>query len=241
VAFICSVLFLLILKYVIDCGVATSPQTLQQISYAALPFAGGFVTLSFCSLLRTPMNVENSSVHHLLRRVSEDPGRNFFVGFVMVAYLSLIRPAVVAYALFLPYVEFIAAASAVYVLYTLSGFSSKDFHVTPKAPSWERHVQKIRRETGPDLMRTTSVMEQFVANGVKEPLLVYLTLHLQRLGETEEAILKTLNPLIDYRNNAQRHRLYYLAFPWTKEKLATKNKKARENLLNALLESIDRA
>ena len=86
----------------------------------------------------------------------------------------------------------------------------------------------------------SAVMEQFVDYGVKEPLLVSLTLHLQMLGETEEDILKTLNPLIDYRQDAQRYQSHFLAFPWTKRKLAMKNKEARENLLDALLKKINK-
>jgi hypothetical protein len=82
-------------------------------------------------------------------------------------------------------------------------------------------------------------MEQFVNDGVKEPLLVYLTMHLQRLGETAEDILKVLSPLIDYEHDTRRRKLYFLIFPWTKRKIAMRNKKVRGVLLNLLLEQID--
>jgi hypothetical protein len=78
-------------------------------------------------------------------------------------------------------------------------------------------------------------MEQFVDHGVKEPLLVYLTLHLQRLGQTEEDILKTLSPLVDY-HYAPRRRLYSMVFPWKKRQMAVENRKEREVLLNTLIE-----
>jgi len=239
-ALIFSVFFLLILKYVIDHSAEALPLVLQLVVYASLPIAGGLITLSSCSLLRTFVDVENWATFPLLRWVSEEQASDFFVGFVIVAYLNLIRPPIAAYVLFLPYVEWIAIALVVYVMYTMTKPSTKEFYVDSEGPSWKEHIQKVRRETGRDLMRITSVMEQFVDHGVKEPFLVYLTLHLQRLGASEEGILKTLSPLIDYQENARRHKLHFLVFPWTKRKLAMRNKKAREDLLKPLVKKIGR-
>ncbi|MCW3977451.1 MAG: hypothetical protein NWE77_05915, partial [Candidatus Bathyarchaeota archaeon] len=118
--------------------------------------------------------------------------------------------------------------------------STDDFYDASGRPSWKKHVPDVRRETGRDFIRVTSVMEQFVNDGIKEPLLVYLTMHLQRLGETAEAILKVLGPLIDYEKNTRRHTLYFLIFPWTKKRTAMNDKKARGILLDLLLEQIDR-
>lgn len=238
-ALIISVLFLSILKYVIDHNAEALPLVLQLIAYASLPIAGGLITLSLCSLLGTFTDVENSATSHLLSRISEDPARNFFIGFLITAYLNLIRPPLAANVLFLPFMEWVTIALAVYVMYTMTGFSTKEFCVSSGDLGLKRHTQEVRRETGRDLIRVTSVIEQFVDHGVKETLLVYLTLHLQRLGETEEDILKTLGSLIDYQENARRHKWYFLIFPWTKRKFAMRNKKARENLLNTLLEKID--
>ena len=240
VASIISVLFLMILKYVIDHCAGTLPQILQLIAYASLPIAGGLITVSFCSLLGTFSDVEDSAASHLLRWISEYPAINFFIGFLGTSYLNLIRPSLTANVPFLPYMEWVAIALAVYVMYTTASPSTTEFYVNSETPGWKRHIQEVRRETGRDLTRITSVMEQFVDYGVKEPLLVYLTLHLQRLGETEEAILKILSPLINYRENTRRHKLYFLAFPWTKRKIAMRNKKAREDLLKTLVKKIDR-
>lgn len=234
---ISSVLFLLTLKYAIDHSVEALPHVLQLIAHTSLPIAGGLITLSFCSLLGTIADVENPAVSHLSRRASEDPARNFFIGFLITAYLSLVRQPLAANVPFLPYMEWITIALAVYVMYTMTRFTSKEFYVSSEGLDWKRHTQEVRRATGRDLIRITSVMEQFVDHKVKEPLLVYLTLHLQRLGETEEDILKTLSPLIDYGKNARIHKSF-LAFPWTKRKLAIRNKKARENLLNTLLKKL---
>jgi ABC-type multidrug transport system fused ATPase/permease subunit len=238
-ALIFSVLFLTILKYIIDHGAEALPQVLQLTAHASLPVAGGLITLSLGSLLGTFTVAKNSAASHLLRQASKDPARNFFTGFLITAYLNLVRPPLTVNLPFLPYIEWVVIVLAVYVVYSMTRLSTKEFYVSSEGSGWKRHIQEVRRETGHNLMRVTSVMEQFVEQGVKEPLLVYLTLHLQRLGETEEDILKILRPLIDYQK-AGRHKLYFLFFPWTKRKIAIRNKKAREVLLNTLLEKIDR-
>ena len=240
VALILSVFLLLILRYILDYSAEALPQVSQLIAYASLPIAGGLITLSFCSLLGTFMDVENSVTSRLLERASEAPARNFFIGFLMTAYLNLVRPPLTVNVSFLPYIEWVTIALTVYVIYTMTRPSTNGFHVSSEGPGWKRHVQEVKRETGRDLTRITSVMEEFIDHGVKGPLLVYLALHLQRLGETEESILKALNPLINYQEDVRRHKSYFLIFPWTKRKLAMRNKKERENLLKAFLEKIDR-
>jgi len=239
VAFIFSVLFLLILKYAIDHNAETLPRVLQLIAYGALPIAGGLITLSFCSLLEPLSDAESSATFHLLRQISEGSTRNFSIGFLVTAYFSLVRPRLVASASFLPYIEWGAIALAVYLMYSMPRPSTKKSNAVSEDLGWKEHIQKVKRETGRDLVRITSGMEQFVDHGVKEPLLVYLTLHLQRLGEIEEDIINTLSPLINYQKNDGRHKLYLLFFPWVKRKSAMRSKKAREYLLNTLLEKID--
>jgi hypothetical protein len=237
---ILSVLFLSVQRYVIDYIMQPRSQILQLIAYSSISVAGGLIVLSFCFLLGTFTFAQNPATSHLLNRVSEGSERNFFLGFFITAYLVLARPPLASSVHFLPYVEWVVIVLAVYVIYSLTRLSTEDFYVASESTSWKRHIQDVRRETGRDLIRMTSVMEQFVNDGVKEPLLVYLTMHLQRLGETAEAILKILGPLIDYKKDTRRHELYFLIFPWTKRKIIVRNTKARGVLLNLLFEQIDR-
>jgi len=234
-----SLIFLAFLEYVITHNAETLPQIHQLITHTSLPIAGGLFTLSLCSLLGSIPEGENPATSHLFRRFSEYPARNFFAGFLVTAYLNLVRPSLAANVSFLPYIEWVTIALTVYAMYSMTRISTKQFYVGSEALSWKRHIQEVTRETGHDLMRVTSVMETFLDQGVKEPLLVYLSLHLQKLGKTEEEILKALSPFIDYHENPRRHKLYFFASPWTKRRLAVKNKKARESLLSALLEKID--
>jgi len=235
-----SLLFLMILKHTLDHSMEALHQVLQLMVYGSLPIAGGLTALSFCSLLGIFAKAENSATLHVLGQASEAPARNFFIGFLITAYLNLVRPPLTANLPFLPYMEWVVIALAVYVVYDMTGLSSKEFYVSSESLGWKMHMQEVRRETGHDMVRLTSVMEQFVDHGVKEPLLVYLALHLQRLGGAEGEILKTLSPLIDYQRNVGKYKLFFLVFPWTKRKFALRNKETREVLLNTLLEKIDR-
>ncbi|UCE28473.1 MAG: hypothetical protein JSV85_04075 [Candidatus Bathyarchaeota archaeon] len=230
-----SILLLGILKYMLDHGVQELPQILQLIAYASLPVAGGLIVLSSCSLLEPLSDVGDSTTFHLSRQISEGPARNFFIGFLLTAYLGLVRPPLTVGMRFLPYVEWVAIALVVYVMYTMTRPFGKEFYVTSETSGWKRHVQEVERETGRDLMRITSAMKEFVSRGAKEPLLVHLALHLQRRGEPDEDVLKILRPLMHYQENAPRHRIHFWTRPQTKRKHAVRNEKARENFLNTFL------
>lgn len=234
-----SIVLLLVLKYTIDSSPDALPQALKLIAQASLPIVGGLIMLSSCFLLGALSNVRDSATSHLSRRISEDPARNFAIGFLVTAYLALVRSPLVVSLPFIPYIEWVTIVLAVYVMYNMASPSTTELHLNPEDLGWRKHQQTIRRESGRDLIRTTSVIEQFVDYGVKEPLLVYFALHLQRLGETEEEILKTLSPLIFYEENAGTSKLHFLAFPRTRRKLAERNKKERETLLNSLFDKID--
>jgi len=237
---ILSVFLLLVLKRVIDQGAEAIPRAMQLAVYVSLPTCGGLVVLTFFSLTGSFSRMKNSGAVYALRRISEDPARNFLIGFLAMAYLGLIRSPLILNAPFLSYIEWALIALAIYVLYTATGFSSNEFSIDQEPPSWKKHIQRIRPETGRDLVRIASVMEQFVNDGTKEPLLIYLTLHLQRLGETEEDILQVLNPLITYQEPRQSSNLLGEIFSDRRRKRADEVREARKNLLNDLIRKIEK-
>lgn len=235
-ALIVSALFLTALKYIIDSRTVALSPLLQLITHTTLLIAGGLTVLNLCAFLGVFTNMENTAISHLLRRVSEDPARNFFLGFLLTSYLNLVRPFLAFNLLFLPYIEWVAIALALYSTYSMTNFSSEDPYVSTERTDWKKHSQEVKRETGRDLIRITSIMKRFVDRGEKEQLLMYLALHMQRLGKTEEDIFNTLGPLIEYQN-LKRTRL---TFPWKKRKLVMQDRKNRENLLNTLIQIMDR-
>jgi hypothetical protein len=81
-----------------------------------------------------------------------------------------------------------------------------------------------------------SAQERFVTRGLKEHLLVYLTLSLRDLGKTEERILITLAPLMQYRDKESS----FWSPPWTKKRLKRENENIRRKLLESLILEIER-
>jgi hypothetical protein len=235
--FIFSILLLSGLKYVVDQSVQAIPRILQLIASVSLPIVSGLITLDFCSLLGPLVSSGSSPTSHLVRRISRAPVRNFLVGFLAAAYLDLIRPPLAANVPFLLYVEWVAIALVVYAMYSMTSFPTNDFDNNSENLGWKRHVQEIARETGSDFVHINYVMEQFVNNGIKEPLLVSLALYLQRIGQTEEEILKTLDSIINFKQYPRRQKTH-LIFRLKKNELAMKNKKIREDVLDTLLNEI---
>jgi len=238
-AMLVSGLLLAILNYMINEYTEALPQMLRFIPYLSLAIAGGAFTLSFFSLLGPSVNVADTTISSLIRGVLEDRERTFILGFFVTAYLSFIRPPLTGTLPFITYVEWIAVASTVYVMYTLTRKRAEEPILGSENLGWKKHVQEVSRETGSDMKRVTSFIEEFVDHGVKEPLLIYLALHLQRLGETDENILMALSPLIKYQENRQRCRLHFPALPWTKSKLVLKKKQDREEILEEILKKIN--
>jgi hypothetical protein len=237
--FIFSVLFLLILIHLINQNVGDLPRVLQLTLYAFIPVAGGLTTFCIFSLLETLSSSPRLVVFHIMSRISEDAARSFFIGFFGTAYLILIRPNLAAHVPFLPHMEWISIGLAVYLMYAEIKLADKELYVSSDEHlGWKKHAEVIARETGRDLKLVTAAIEQFVEHGTKEPLLIYLTLHLQRLGLPEESIFQKLNSLMYYQEQKRSKMSLLFSFPWTERKLAIENRKERRDLLSILFEKI---
>lgn len=238
IATVISVSLLLVLRFEVDQSTESFHQPLQLLFSVFLLAAGGFIALTVGSFLQDSRASEYSVTLRLLNRLSESPARNFLVGFLLTAYVSLIRPPIAIDVPFLPYAEWTSIVIAVYALYSVTESPAKEFYLRPETLSWRKHEQEFNRETTADFTRLTSLMEKFVAEGVKEPLLISLALHLQRLGETEEGILKMLHPLVDYRESAPTRKSRSLASLWKKADSSANKKNAREELLKKLMNDL---
>lgn len=238
IATVFSVSMLLILRAVLGQGAASFNQVLQLLFSIFLLAAGGFIALTVGSFLRDSRASGHSATLRLLNRLSESPARNFLVGFLLTAYVSLIRPPIAIDVPFLPYVEWTSIVIVVYALHSLTEFSAKEFYFHPESLNWRKHTQEVNREPTADFSRLTSLMEEFVSQGIKEPLLISLALHLQRLGETEEGILKTLHPLVSYREGASTKKSRSWSSLWKKADSTVNNKNAREELLQKLMNDL---
>lgn len=234
-----TILFFLILRFLISQNLGDLPRALQLTFYAAIPFAGGLIVFCIFSFFGVLSSSPNLAISRVTRKISEDPARNFLFGFLVTAYLILIRPNLAANLAFLPQLEWIAVGLAVYSMYAMTGLSNEEFTVSSDEHlNWKKHVEEVARETGRDFKLVTSAIEHFIEDGTKEELLIYLTLHLQRLGMPEENIFQKLSPLTNYQEPKRNKISLLFSFPQTEKKRALENKKERENLLRTLFEKI---
>lgn len=239
-ALILSVLLFLILDLVANQPEEVISSVLKLIAYSSLPFLGGFIALFLSSVVST-ISIRGSSVTlDLIRHVSAAPKRNFMLGFFASAYLILIRPRLAPNVSFLLYCEWLVTVFAVYLVYSVTGFSFNETYDRSESLGWRKHVQEVSREPGRDFKQIAAVVDQFISQGIKEPLLVYLAVYLQRLGGTEREILDILDPLVRFREDAERHKVRYLIFPRARTKHEMTSKKARENLVEVLFDKIYR-
>ena len=235
-----SVFLLLIFRFLTDQQWGALSPILQPFFSLSLLIAGGFATFSFGSLLWGWQIEGRSTTLRLMARVSANPTRNFFAGFLITAYLSLVRPSIATNLSYILNLEWALIALAVYGLYTVTAFSTKESYVSSETQGWKKHAQEVRQEVSSNFVHLTSIMENFVNEGVKEPLLVSLALHLQRIGEREEEIFKILDPLIKYREEEKDNKSHFWASSRKKRELAVINKEAREKSLKALMSRIVR-
>ena len=210
-------------------------QVYEPIVYAALPFTVGLLTASVGELFRLLGDTDKSMVSKISKWISKGPIRNFALGFFLTLYINFVRPSVEG---FPPTVigEWIATAIVVAIILGAAKKSFRRLYTNPESPDWKKHTRQNQRQTGRDFAHLVSAQEKFVNRGIKEPLLVYLTLGLRDLGQTEERILITLAPLVQYRSK----RPSFWSLPRKKRKLEKENRLARRKLLENLVQEIEK-
>ena len=100
---------------------------------------------------------------------------------------------------------------------------------------WEKHTQKIENKIDEDLEYAEMVQRQFVEDGVKEELVVYLVDVLQKNGRYSlQSISLQLDPLINYQDEP----VPSPSFEWVKNRVRQRNRKNRAMLLAELMDNI---
>lgn len=202
-----------------------------------LPFVGGLLTVGFGAFMGFLKYTKLRRIQILAEWISHELVRNFLVGFLFVLYVFFFRPSVVGKVPSWIAVEWIFISSVVAVMYFNVTKLSKDLYADVGVErKWRKHVQKVKRETGRDFSELLHVQKLFVNENIKEPLLVYMTFYLHYL-EQPDSILTALTSLVNYREVESP-----LAFlPWVKKRVERKNREARTNILEKILEGLEKA
>ena len=231
-----SVFVFLLSKNAVDNALAILPQGYVLLFYVSFSFAGGLLGFSLGSLFGLLEDTRDPRISSASKWISEGLIRNFILGFFLTAYFSFVRPPIMrALSPYAAIAEWVAATLAVAVIYINVKMVFEELYLDLENTEWMKHIQEVERETGADFKHLTLVQEQFVNQGIKEPLLVYLTLHLRDLGETEQQIIRTAAPLLWYRDKKPS----IFALPSVKESFKRKNKEARKKILEDLIAEIE--
>lgn len=224
----------LLSKIAVDSLVGTIPQGYALFLYVSFSFAGGLVGLSLGSSFGVIEGSNNRTVSSVSKWVSAGYKRNFITGFFLTIYLYFVRPLIMGQNPLFVVAEWGAIIVAVAILYINLRVVSKELYVDSKFAEWSRHVQVVEREVPVEFDHLTFVQERFVNHGIKEPLLVYLTMHIHDLGDTEEQIMEILSSLIYYHDKQPS----IFVFPSIKENLERKNKDVRQRVLEDVMAKI---
>lgn len=232
-----SAFVFLLSKEAVDNALAILPQQYILLFYVSFPFAGGLLGLSLGSLFGLLEDIRDSRISSVSRRISEGSTRNFVLGFFLTAYFSFARlPIMRRLKLDVAILEWVITTLAIVVIYLDIKMAFGERYLDLKTTEWRKHIQKVERETGADFEHLTLVQEQFVNQGIKGPLLLYLKKHLRDLGETEQRITKTTDPLLHFRDKKSS----IFALPSVKRSLKRKNMGARKKILDDLIAQIER-
>jgi hypothetical protein len=229
-----SVFFFLISKSTIDNASIILPQGYVSLFYLSFSFAGGLLGLSLGSLFGLLEDTRAPRISSASKWISEGLTRNFVFGFFLTAYISFVRYPLIKLNPYVAIAEWVAVALAVAVVYINVKMVFEEYDPDLENTGWRKHIQEVERETGDDFKHLTFVQEQFVNQGVKEPLLIYLTLLLRDLGKNEKQIIRTMAPLLHYREK----KTSVFALPLVKENLKRRNKEFRKEILEDFMAKI---
>jgi len=229
-----SVFVFLVSKNVVDDASAVLPQGVALVFYLSLSSGGGLIWLSLGSLFTLLKNNPSPVISSASWWISQGLTRNFALGFLVTAYLSSIRRPLIELSPYVAIAEWVATALVVAIIYLNTKMVTEESNLDLEGVDWRKHTQEVERKIGDDFEHLTFVQEQFVNQGTKESLLIYLTLLLHDLGEDEQQIMRTLAPLLDYRDK----RPSILALPLVRKSFKRKNNQAKKKILEDLMTKI---
>lgn len=93
--------------------------------------------------------------------------------------------------------------------------------------TWAKHLQIVKMKEDRDLVDVSELVKDFVENGSKGGILVYLISAASGAGALRDRILEAVDGLVSYENKP----VPSIAFRWEAERLKRENRKARRDIL----------
>jgi hypothetical protein len=100
--------------------------------------------------------------------------------------------------------------------------------------TWQRHLQQVNMHTDSQLVHLSDLVEKFIVHGMKNELIIHLTLLLKNSGLEAYQITDTLTPLVEYGDMEPPK----IGLPWQADNVAKLNNQRRRKIVNTVLGSI---
>lgn len=213
-----------------------------HLTMATIPFVNigsmflmGFLAVTIALFSSYGRYLKEPVIMEISNWLAESQLRNFLIGSFFGFYFFLLRPIIVQAFFFAPIIEW--SLVGLIMLRVYSGVKSKiseEYAPPLDIASWKRHVQKIGYRGDPDLEEIRYLQSLFVNEGVRDPILVFLTVLLAKNDYPQKGIAYLLHPLINYEDKG----VPLIAFDWEKKRILKKNREARMKIMNAVMKDI---
>ena len=100
---------------------------------------------------------------------------------------------------------------------------------------WKRHTQEIGAREDPQLSQAQAAMRWFIADGVKDELMVMAISVLTSRGLDRPQVARLTHTLMEYQDRP----IPFLALPWEKRRIVQRNLNARRALLQEITQKLD--
>jgi len=196
---------------------------------------GGFTVAALATLLTYGQKSRNFFVADACAWAAKSQLRNFMLGVLFGCYFFFIRPEIVKHFRYAPLIEWALVCLVVWRIYSGARAKLEEQHSAPLILSaWEKHSQEMERRVDGSFVRVSSIQEEFVEWGFRSHLLIYLTLLLDEDNWSQDQICDSLDLLISYRDE----KIPWFAFRWEQKRIQKRNRKARKDLLDAIMVAV---
>jgi len=198
-------------------------------------FLAGFLAVAAAFLFSYSRYLKDPVVIALSNWFIESQLRTFLIGSFFGFYFFILRPTIVQAFSFAPLIEWgIISLLILRILISTRSKISRTYASPVDIASWERHVQKVGYKMDTSLEQMRNYQRLFVDEGIRDPLLISLISILTKSDYSQAGIAYSLHSLTSYRDKD----VPQIAFDWEKKRVLKKNREARMNTLNAVMESI---
>jgi len=100
---------------------------------------------------------------------------------------------------------------------------------------WRKHTQEVGARADSQLSNVQTVMRWFIAEGVKDELMVLTVSVLASRGLSQSQVARSIRGLVEYQDRP----IPFLALPWQRRRIIRRNQDARRALLQEIIQVLE--